>query len=175
MAEKLTIRVKKSVSKSSVSAAMSRFDHWVAKTPCLDAKPHQRDGVKWCLTNELKSKPLQGVRGGLVADEMGLGKTYTMIGTIVANRLQRTLIVLPLALCAPLLRSFVLSLALFLLFSLLLLLFFFLLLSFFFFFFFFILFFLPSWKNDGKKEGRGKDRRKEGQKEGRKGIRSCMI
>ena len=98
MEQKLTIRVKKSVAKSSIPAAISRFDHWVAHTPCLDAKPHQRDGVKWCLINELKSKPLQGVRGGLVADEMGLGKTYTMIGTIVANRLQRTLIVLPLAL-----------------------------------------------------------------------------
>lgn len=92
-----TIRVKKSA-KPTVSTTMSKFDKWVTDTACLDAKPHQRAGVEWCLKNELSKKPVQGVRGGLVADEMGLGKTYTMIGVIVSNRLRRTLIVLPLAL-----------------------------------------------------------------------------
>mgnify|MGYP001299008682 FL=1 len=92
-----TIRVKKST-KPTVSTTMSKFDKWVSDTDCLDAKPHQRAGVEWCLKNELSKKPVQGVRGGLVADEMGLGKTYTMIGVIVSNRLRRTLIVLPLAL-----------------------------------------------------------------------------
>ena len=88
----------KTVNKRTVAKSLQRFDKWVAETECLDAKPHQRDGVKWCLNNELRPKPVQGIRGGLVADEMGLGKTYTMIGTIVANPMRRTLIVLPLAL-----------------------------------------------------------------------------
>jgi SNF2 family DNA or RNA helicase len=35
------------------------------------------------------------VKGGFLADEMGLGKTITMIGLMVANILDRTLIVLP--------------------------------------------------------------------------------
>lgn len=38
------------------------------------------------------------VRGGLLADEMGLGKTIQMIGTMVCNPLQKTLIVVPRAL-----------------------------------------------------------------------------
>ena len=57
--------------------------------------PHQRDGVEWCLNNELSS---YSVKGGLIADEMGLGKTITMIGTIVCNFKFHTLIVVPLAL-----------------------------------------------------------------------------
>jgi SNF2 family DNA or RNA helicase len=35
------------------------------------------------------------LRGGIVADEMGLGKTILMIGTIVANILPNTLIIVP--------------------------------------------------------------------------------
>lgn len=57
--------------------------------------PHQREGVEWCLNNELSS---DSVKGGLIADEMGLGKTITMIGTIVCNIKFHTLIVVPLAL-----------------------------------------------------------------------------
>ena len=64
----------------------------------LDAKPHQREGVEWILNNETSTTPLNNVRGGLIADEMGLGKTILMIGTIVANELPRTLIVVPVAL-----------------------------------------------------------------------------
>ena len=91
-------KLKKKAKKTTLIGCMKKFDKWVDNTDCLDAKPHQRDGVQWCLNNELRLKPSQGIRGGLVADEMGLGKTYTMIGTIVANRMRRTLIVLPLAL-----------------------------------------------------------------------------
>lgn len=61
----------------------------------LDPKPYQRDGVKWCLGNELQE---EGIKGGIIADEMGLGKTVTMIGTMVANTVKRTLIVLPVVL-----------------------------------------------------------------------------
>ena len=43
-------------------------------------------------------KKIMVVRGGLLADEMGLGKTIQMIGTMVCNPLQKTLIVVPRAL-----------------------------------------------------------------------------
>ena len=62
----------------------------------LDAKPYQVEGVGWMLERE--RIPWQNVRGGIVADEMGLGKTIMMIGTIMANIKQRTLVVMPLAL-----------------------------------------------------------------------------
>ena len=95
--EKIVIKVKKP-EKMTAARALKNFDKWVENTDCLDAKPHQREGVKWCLNKELQKNPLLGVRGGLIADEMGLGKTYTMIGVVVSNLLKRTLVVLPLAL-----------------------------------------------------------------------------
>ena len=63
----------------------------------LDAKPHQREAVQWALEREGDPNPPNGVHGGLLADEMGLGKTIVMMGLIVSNFLQRTLVVLPLA------------------------------------------------------------------------------
>ena len=60
---------------------------------------YQLDGVKWCVHNEVYEDPLYpGVRGGFIADEMGLGKTIMMIGTMLCNRLKRTLIVVPVIL-----------------------------------------------------------------------------
>lgn len=60
---------------------------------------YQLDGVKWCIHNEVYEDPLYpGVRGGFIADEMGLGKTIMMIGTMICNRLKRTLIVVPVIL-----------------------------------------------------------------------------
>jgi len=64
----------------------------------LDAKPHQADGVNWMLDRERNHH--MGVHGGIIADEMGLGKTIMMIGTMLENPKERTLIVLPLALLA---------------------------------------------------------------------------
>lgn len=66
----------------------------------FDSKPHQEEGVVWCLKNEIEGHVVAGrcVRGGLLADEMGLGKTIQMLGVVVANPLPRTLIVLPRAL-----------------------------------------------------------------------------
>ena len=61
----------------------------------LEYKDYQYNGVKWCLTNELRPDPPQNIRGGFIADEMGLGKTITMIGTMVSNPLPSTLIVVP--------------------------------------------------------------------------------
>ena len=62
----------------------------------LDAKLHQSEGVTWMLDRE--TTPRKGVLGGINADEMGLGKTIMMIGTMLSNLCDHTLIVLPLAL-----------------------------------------------------------------------------
>lgn len=61
----------------------------------MEHKKYQEDGVRWCLTNELKPDPPVKVRGGFIADEMGLGKTILMIGLFVANMMTKNLIILP--------------------------------------------------------------------------------
>lgn len=66
------------------------------KNAGLEAKPHQSDAVAWMTGRE--KNDFESVRGGIIADEMGLGKTIMMIGTMLANFQQRTLVVLPLAL-----------------------------------------------------------------------------
>ena len=63
-------------------------------------KKHQFDGVAYCVQNEKKTNcALNGasisIKGGIVADEMGLGKTLLMIGTMFANFLPKTIIVVP--------------------------------------------------------------------------------
>jgi len=73
---------------------MTRFDKYLDRTG-MDKKSYQREGVQWCLENELRPDPPHGVRGGFIADEMGLGKTILMIGTFVSNLVMRTLVVLP--------------------------------------------------------------------------------
>ena len=78
----------------TIEERMGKFDKYLERTQ-MDKKPYQYDGVKWCLENELRVKPLCGVRGGFIADEMGLGKTIMMIGTFLANLMLKTLIVLP--------------------------------------------------------------------------------
>ena len=77
-----------------ITARMELFNNYLDRTG-LDHKAYQQDGVNWCLTNELRENPPHKVRGGFVADEMGLGKTILMIGTMVANFVTSTLIVLP--------------------------------------------------------------------------------
>ena len=64
----------------------------------LDEKEYQVIGAHWLIERECRMDPYCGVRGGLLADEMGLGKTILIIGTMVANPLSRTLIVLPVSL-----------------------------------------------------------------------------
>lgn len=74
---------------------MDNFNKYVTYAG-LTANPYQYEGVKWCLDHELLSYDGGGGgRGGILADEMGLGKTITMIGLMIANILDRTLIVLP--------------------------------------------------------------------------------
>lgn len=82
---------------TKIQSGLATFDAYV-KAANLDEKPHQRDGVEWCLQREHDTNPPNGVHGGLLADEMGLGKTIVMMGIIVSNFVPRTLIVLPLAL-----------------------------------------------------------------------------
>jgi SNF2 family DNA or RNA helicase len=73
---------------------MQFFTAYLDKTG-MDQKSYQFEGVKWCLENELREDPICGVRGGFIADEMGLGKTIMMIGLMLCNFLDRTLIVVP--------------------------------------------------------------------------------
>ena len=64
----------------------------------MDSKPHQHEGVNWCIDRELTPSEYGGVCGGVMADEMGLGKTIQMIGVMLCNFQRRTLIILPKAL-----------------------------------------------------------------------------
>jgi len=73
---------------------MEKFDYFSTNAK-LTTKQYQYDGVKWCMDNETSDAPLWNIRGGIIGDEMGLGKTIMIIGLIYANRLPRTLIVLP--------------------------------------------------------------------------------
>jgi SNF2 family DNA or RNA helicase len=61
----------------------------------MNHKEYQREGVKWCLKNELRPDPPANIRGGFIADEMGLGKTIMVIGLMLSNFKPKTLIVLP--------------------------------------------------------------------------------
>ena len=78
-----------------MNLAFTKFNRWLKKAG-LDTKKHQATGMKWVLRREFN--PLIGPKGGFLCDEMGLGKTILMIGAIVSNFQERTLIVLPLAL-----------------------------------------------------------------------------
>jgi SNF2 family DNA or RNA helicase len=84
--------IKEVEKKDEIEKSILLFDKYLDRTG-LDKKQYQYDGVKWCVKNELDN--FMGIRGGFVADEMGLGKTITMIGLMIANRFERTLIVLP--------------------------------------------------------------------------------
>ena len=61
-------------------------------------KPHQEEGMLWCVEREQHKAPFQNIHGGFIADEMGCGKTFMMLSLIVCNFVPRTLIVVPLAL-----------------------------------------------------------------------------
>jgi SNF2 family DNA or RNA helicase len=73
----------------------TRFEDYLENAG-LEAKHYQKEGVSWILERE--NEVWHGVRGGIIADEMGLGKTIMMIGTMLANFKERTLVVLPRAL-----------------------------------------------------------------------------
>lgn len=79
---------------TDIDQRMETFSKYLDRTG-MDHKSYQEQGVRWCLTNELRPDPPANVRGGFIADEMGLGKTIIMIGTFVANPMLKTLIILP--------------------------------------------------------------------------------
>jgi SNF2 family DNA or RNA helicase len=56
----------------------------------LEYKEYQKEGVMWCVTNEV-----EGRNGGFIADDMGLGKTIMMIGLMYTNFVEKTLIIVP--------------------------------------------------------------------------------
>jgi len=80
-----------------IDSRMAIFDTYIEKGK-LTPHQYQKDGVRWILSNELRKEPICGIRGGFIADEMGLGKTIMMIGTMLANFVERTLIIVPPAL-----------------------------------------------------------------------------
>jgi len=79
---------------SLIEKRMLRFIYLLDKSG-FDYKQYQYEGVKWCISNELRPAPFADTRGGIIADEMGLGKTLMMIGTMFCNFLTHTLIVVP--------------------------------------------------------------------------------
>ena len=54
--------------------------------------PYQRIGVQWMLNQENHAT---GPRGGFLCDEMGLGKTIQLITTMLGNKKQKTLVIVP--------------------------------------------------------------------------------
>jgi SNF2 family DNA or RNA helicase len=78
----------------SIDDRMESFAKYLDRSG-MDHKKYQFDGVRWILNNELALNPVANVRGGFIADEMGLGKTIMMIGTMLCNFVDKTLIVLP--------------------------------------------------------------------------------
>ena len=83
-----------SIDDNVLSKKLAQFGSYLDRTG-MDHKPYQFEGVRWILNNELTSNPVCNVRGGFIADEMGLGKTIMMIGTMLCNFVERTLIVVP--------------------------------------------------------------------------------
>ena len=83
----------------NVSQRMERFQKYLDFSG-MDHKSYQYDGVRWCVSNELRSSSSTPgmIKGGFIADEMGLGKTILMIGTFIAHFVPKTLVVVPLVL-----------------------------------------------------------------------------
>jgi len=77
-----------------IEACLEKFTEYLNHSKMVH-KEYQREGVKWCLINELKPNPSVNIRGGFIADEMGLGKTIMVIGLMLSNFKPKTLIVLP--------------------------------------------------------------------------------
>lgn len=83
--------------------SMTRYNTWCNSETGPRRETHQVEGLEWSLRREHAilteiTYPLQQqnvCKGGLICDEMGLGKTIQVIGLIISNFLQRTLIVLP--------------------------------------------------------------------------------
>ena len=57
----------------------------------VEPKEYQYDGIQWALDKEHNSEHY----GGLLADEVGLGKTFQMIALILANKVSKSLVLVP--------------------------------------------------------------------------------
>lgn len=79
-----------------IESKIELFKQYLDRTN-MEHKQYQMDGIRWCLTNELRPDPPANIRGGFIADEMGLGKTILMIGLCITNFSPKcpTLIVVP--------------------------------------------------------------------------------
>ena len=77
-----------------IEVRLAKFTEYLNRTN-MNHQEYQKQGVKWCLINELRRDPPANVRGGFIADEMGLGKTIMVIGLMISNFKPKTLIVLP--------------------------------------------------------------------------------
>ena len=77
-----------------IEVSLTQFDEYLNRSN-LSHKEYQREGVRWCLLNELNPNPVANIRGGIIADEMGLGKTIMVIGLMLTNFKPKTLIILP--------------------------------------------------------------------------------
>ena len=75
----------------SIDEHVQRFKNWLDRAG-LDEKKHQLNGIQWVFERELSNSYAPG---GFLCDEMGLGKTILMLGTIVCNLKNRTLVVMP--------------------------------------------------------------------------------
>ena len=86
----------KQAAKDEASLAFTEY----LRAAGLEEKLHQFEAVRWCMRRERVGAQAGSRRclGGLVADEMGLGKTTEMIGTMAANPVHSTLIVVPVCL-----------------------------------------------------------------------------
>ena len=88
------ITIRKTIMNFTKQLDRSRFGTLLERSG-MDSKPHQHEGVAWCIDRELTPNEYGGVRGGIMADEMGLGKTIQMLGVVLCNFKRRTLIILP--------------------------------------------------------------------------------
>lgn len=77
-----------------IEGRIKRFTEYLNHSK-MNHNEYQKEGVKWCLKNELRPDPPANIRGGFIADEMGLGKTIMVIGLMLSNFKPKTLIVLP--------------------------------------------------------------------------------
>lgn len=68
---------------------LEKFDAFLHAEHLASPK-HQREGIVWCAAKEQANNS-----GGIVADEMGMGKTILMLGLIVSNFTNHTLIIVP--------------------------------------------------------------------------------
>ena len=83
--DKVTNKQQQQATKTMAKPESKTFNGFIEENR-LEHKPHQQEGVEWCLRNERVGHVTADITiRGLIADEMGLGKTIEMIGTMYCN------------------------------------------------------------------------------------------